>query len=81
MSVNVKEKREVIKKENNAKPKRGGIIGFFKGVKGEFKRITWASKEEVKKSTIISLSFCLIYMVAIGLIDFGFNKLSQIIYK
>ncbi|MEW9095694.1 MAG: preprotein translocase subunit SecE [Clostridiaceae bacterium] len=81
MSVNVKEKREVIKKENSAKPKRGGIIGFLKGVKGEFKRITWASKEEVKKATIVALSFCLIYMVAVGLIDFGFNKLSQIIYK
>lgn len=81
MSVNVKEKREVSKKENNAKQKKGGIISFFKGVKGEFKRITWASRAEVKRATIVALTFCLIYMVAIGLIDFGFNKLSQIIYK
>lgn len=81
MSVNVKEKREVVKKENKANNKKGGIISFFKGVKGEFKRITWASRAEVKKATIIALTFCLIYMVAVGFIDFGFNKLSQIIYK
>ncbi|WP_315118814.1 preprotein translocase subunit SecE [uncultured Clostridium sp.] len=81
MSVNVREKTEVVKKENSAKQKNGGIINFLKGVKGEFKRITWASREEVKKATIVALTFCLIYMVAVGLIDFGFNKLSQIVYK
>lgn len=76
MSADLKERKEIKVTTN-----KGGIIKFFKDLKGEFKRITWASKEEVKKATFIVLVFCLIYMVAIGGIDFGFNKLSNIIYK
>ncbi|NOH17213.1 preprotein translocase subunit SecE [Clostridium cochlearium] len=60
--------------------KSGGIVEFFKGLRGEFKRITWAPKNEVKKSILITLTFCFIYMVAIGVIDFGFAKLTKIIY-
>lgn len=76
MSADLKERKEV-----KVTTGKGGIIKFFKDLKGEFKRITWASKEEVKKATLIVLAFCFIYMVAIGGIDFVFNKLSKIIYK
>ncbi|BDR68359.1 hypothetical protein K144316041_26260 [Clostridium tetani] len=68
-------------KNNVAQEKKsGGIVGFFKGLKGEFKRITWAPRNEVKKSIVITLTFCFIYMVTIGFIDFGFTKLTKIIY-
>lgn len=76
MSADLKERKEVKVATN-----KGGVIRFFKDLKGEFKRITWASKEEVKKATYIVLAFCIVYMVAVGGIDFVFNKLSKIIYK
>jgi len=75
MSADLKKRKEV-----KVTTDKGGIIKFFKDLKGEFKRITWASKEEVKKATLIVLEFCFIYMVAIGGIDFVFNKLSKIKY-
>ncbi|KAJ49852.1 preprotein translocase subunit SecE [Clostridium tetanomorphum DSM 665] len=59
MSADLKEKKEV----KVTAPKKGGVIRFFKDLKGEFKRITWASKEDVKKATLIVLVFCFVYMV------------------
>lgn len=70
-----KDKKNVAQKKKSA-----GIIEFFRGLKGEFKRITWAPKSEVKKSISITLTFCFIYMIAIGVIDFGFTKLTKLIY-
>lgn len=58
-----------------------GFIQYFKDLKAEFKRITWASKENVKKSTIIVITFCAIYAVYVGSLDAGFNALMQMILK
>lgn len=72
---------EKINKVNNTSAKKGGLIKFFKEFKAEFKRITWASRQEVKKATITVLTFCLIYIVAITVLDFVFKNLSQFILK
>lgn len=72
---------EKINKVNNTSEKKGGLIKFFKEFKAEFKRITWASRQEVKKATITVLTFCLIYIVAITVLDFVFKNLSQFILK
>lgn len=73
-SLKSKEKNNVAQEKKST-----GIVGFFKGLKGEFKRITWAPKNEVKRSIAITLTFCFMYMVAIGVIDFGFTKLTKMI--
>ena len=39
-----------VKKSNPSN--KGGLISFLRGVKNEFKRIAWPSKEETKKALI-----------------------------
>jgi preprotein translocase subunit SecE len=58
-----------------------GFISFFKGLKAEFKRITWASKKDTKKATIAVLSFCIFYVILVGLLDTGFNNIFGLIFK
>jgi preprotein translocase subunit SecE len=58
-----------------------GFIQYFKDLKAEFKRITWASKEDVKKSTAVVITFCAILAVYVGLLDSGFSALMQLILK
>lgn len=62
-------------------PAGKGLIQYFKELKAEFKRITWASKENVKKSTIVVITFCAIYVVYVGLLDAGFNAFMKAILK
>lgn len=57
------------------------LVKFCKGIKAEFKRITWASKKETKKAAITVLVFCLIFMVLIGVLDFGFNNLFKLVFR
>lgn len=54
---------------------------FFKDLKFEFKRITWAPKKDVKKATTTVLVFCLVYMVIVGSLDYIFNNIFKLIFK
>ena len=68
-------------KANNAAKKKGGIINFFKDVKGEVKRITWPKKNEVKKTFAAVAIFVLIYVVLVGGFDYIFQNLFEVILK
>ncbi|WML36284.1 preprotein translocase subunit SecE [Clostridium sp. OS1-26] len=70
-----------VKNINKSATSGNRIIGFFKELKAEFKRITWASKENVKKATITVMTFCLVYVVIVGLLDYGFKSLISVIFK
>ena len=72
--------------KNNAKSKseakkNGGIIKFFKDIKGEVKRITWPKKNEVKKTFMAVAIFVLIYIVLVGGFDYIFQNLFEVILK
>ncbi len=53
--------------------------GWFKGLKAEFKKIVWESKESVTKQTIAVVLISLVLGIIITLIDtalqFGIDKL------
>ncbi|WP_251860699.1 preprotein translocase subunit SecE [Clostridium sp. Marseille-Q2269] len=66
---------------NIASAKKKSSVGFFKDLKLEFKRITWAPKKDVKKATETVLVFCLIYMIVVGVFDYGFNNLFKLIFR
>ncbi|WP_035292584.1 preprotein translocase subunit SecE [Clostridium sp. KNHs214] len=57
-----------------------GIIGFFKGLKAEFRRFTWPTKEDIKKSTIAVIVFCAIFVAITGLMDKGFASLFNLVF-
>ena len=68
-------------KAKSAAKKNGGIIKFFKDIKGEVKRITWTKKNEVKKTFMAVAIFVLIYIVLVGGFDYIFQNLFEVILK
>lgn len=74
----VDEKNKVVKStDSKAKHK----TSFLKEVKSEFSRITWPSKEEVKKAFLAVVGFCFLYIVFIGAVDLLFKNLFKLIFK
>ena len=72
--------------KNVAKAKKSAtsekcLIKYFKDLKAEFKRITWASKADVKKATATVITFCFLYAVFVGLLDYGFSNIMKMIFK
>jgi preprotein translocase subunit SecE len=57
------------------------IFRFFIELKSEAKKTTWASKKETKKTTAAVITFCVIYMILISAMDFGFNHLFNLVFK
>lgn len=68
-------------KVKNATSEKKGIIGFFKGVKNEFKKIVWPSKEETKKAFIAVIGFAIIYVILVGGFDFIFQSFFEVVFK
>lgn len=62
-------------------PKVNIFTRAFREIKAETKRITWASKNEVKKALAAVATFCVIYMVIVGVLDYGFSNLFKLIFK
>lgn len=58
-----------------------GLFKYFKDLRAEFKRITWAPKADVKKAAATVITFCFLYTVYVGLLDYGFNNIVQLIFK
>ncbi|QAA30806.1 MULTISPECIES: preprotein translocase subunit SecE [Clostridium] len=74
MAVNGKVKQPESKKE-------AGLVKFLREVKAEVTRITWPSKDELKKAFIAVLIFALVYMVLVGGVDFILQNLFDLIFK
>ena len=74
MAVNGNSK---VKEKSNQK----GIVKFFKDLKAEVKRITWPSKKDIQKATIAVFSFSFLFVIFVGLLDYGFNNLFRLIFK
>ena len=68
-------------KKKSTSVKQNSVIKFFKDIKSECTRITWASKEDTKKSIMIVAAFCGMYMIYIALMDYGFGNLFKLIFK
>lgn len=56
-------------------------VAFLKSVKGELNRVTWPTKDHVIKLTGVVIGISLLVGVFIGLLDFIFTKLIEIIVK
>lgn len=72
------EKSKVKEKKDENK---NSFIGFFKDLKSETKRITWASKEEVKKTTLAVFVLTGIYIIYVTVLDTVFQKIYTSIFK
>lgn len=68
------EQKETGKK--NAKEKRG-IIGYFAGVKEEFGKVVWPTKNELSSSTVVVFAVCAFFALGFWLVDTGFLALLR----
>ncbi|MBO3335587.1 preprotein translocase subunit SecE [Clostridium perfringens] len=69
-----------VKQNVNEKSRGFGITKFFRGVKAEIKRITWPPKEEAKKAIIAVIVFTVISIALIGVMDFVFKNLFELVF-
>lgn len=74
--------KKVEKKKNpNKKPSFFAKIGdFFKSLKSEFKKITWASKESTGRNFLLVMVIVVVAAVVIGLLDWGLGGLLNAIF-
>lgn len=53
------------------------ISKFLADVKGEFKKVTWPSRDQTVKQTGVVLVITLITSVFLGVVDYGLNQLVK----
>ena len=56
--------------DNTAK-KESGLGAYLKGVKAEFKKVTWPTKKETRKYTYVVLAVCVAFSLFFWLLDTG----------
>lgn len=62
------------KKSQNSKKegRKGGLIAYLKGVRQEFRKVVWPTREELSTDTIVVFACVIFFAVAFWLIDTGF---------
>jgi preprotein translocase subunit SecE len=56
---------------------RFGVFGFFGEVFGEMKKVTWPSREETTRLTILVLSVSIAIGAMLGVLDLLFTTVSD----
>ncbi len=57
--------------------RRGGIFQFFGEVVSELKKVTWPTREETTRLTIVVIVISVVIGVALGIIDRVFTLLFE----
>ena len=62
------------KKSQNSKNqgKKGGLIAYLRGVRQEFSKVVWPTREELTTDTIVVFACVIFFAVGFWLIDTGF---------
>lgn len=84
MAKNTSEKKTSEKKasEKKSEKKEQGKLGkWFKDLKIEFKKVVWPSKKTVVNNTSVVVSVIAASAVLVGLLDTGFLKIMELIYR
>ena len=56
------------------------IVRFFKDVKSELKRVTWPTKNQADKNTVVVLLFLIVIGLFVFLIDLLFQGVAGFIW-
>ena len=59
-------------KSKNQGKKKTGIIAYLKGVRQEFKKVVWPTREELMTDTVVVFACVIFFALAFWLIDTGF---------
>ena len=52
--------------------KKGGILAYLRGVRQEFRKVVWPTREELTTDTIVVVACVVFFALAFWLIDTGF---------
>jgi len=59
----------------------GNIAKFFRDVIHELKRVTWPNRKTLFTYTIVVIVTIIIFAIILGIYDFGFLKLVELLAK
>ena len=59
-------------KKQSQKKQGGGLIAYLRGVKQEFGKVVWPTREELTTDTIVVFACVIFFAVTFWLIDTGF---------
>ena len=65
--------------ENGSKTQKSGLSSFITGVKAEFNKIIWPSREDIIKQTTAVVVISVIVGALIAVFDYGFGYLINLI--
>ena len=64
-----------------AEGKSGKISDFLNGIKAEFKKIVWPTKDDIVKETVAVISSSIVLGIIISILDFIFKILLNFVIK
>lgn len=64
---------------SNVKENKFSVGKFFKSVKSEVKKVTWPTRKEVWKYTLVVLYMCAFSAITIGILDTVFKFLFNLL--
>ena len=81
-----KEKKEKTNKENKASDKSktkkpNKVAKWFKDLKIEFNKVTWASWKTTRNNTSVVLTTVILLSAFVGLLDWGLLTVMNLIYN
>jgi len=60
---------------------RNPIIRYFQETREELRKVTWPSREEAWRLTLIVLGVTVAFMIFLGSLDFLFQKLASLLLQ
>ncbi len=59
-------------KKQSQNQKKGGLLAYLRGVRQEFRKVVWPTREELTTDTIVVVGCVVFFALAFWLIDTGF---------
>ncbi len=69
------------KKDKAAKPKKKGIVKYFKDARSEFKKVVWPTPKETTHNTVVVLLMCGFAALFVFGMDSLFGLLNGLLFK
>lgn len=60
-------------------PQVNPLTKYFRETRGELRKVTWPTREDAQRLTLIVLGVAVAFSLFLGLLDFGFSELVGLI--
>jgi len=58
-------------------PVLGGIVGYLRGVNSEIRKVTWPTREESRRLTLIVVAVTIMFAIFLGIFDLFYGRWFQ----